>query len=100
MAQRGVNVLSKAIYVVAAKRTPCGAFGGSFKGLSATELATVAAKAALASGNVPPSIIDSVIIGNQRLLPLGLATTTRFLPVCPVARSALTLPFAFAGATN
>ena len=37
--------LSRAIYLVAAKRTPFGAFGGSFKDLSAIDLQVVAAKA-------------------------------------------------------
>ena len=45
---RGVNSLSKGIYIVAAKRTPCGAFGGSFKGLTATG-ALVRLAAAVAS---------------------------------------------------
>lgn len=52
------------IFIVGAKRTPFGAFGGSLKSLSATELATVATKSALSSGNVNPEIIDSVVVGN------------------------------------
>ncbi|MBL9099568.1 MAG: acetyl-CoA C-acetyltransferase [Myxococcales bacterium] len=56
--------LSRAIYIVAAKRTPFGAFGGSLKDLTATDLAVVAAKAALAAGNVSPEIVDAVCIGN------------------------------------
>lgn len=52
------------LYIVAAKRTPFGSFGGSLKKLSATELATVATKSALSSGNVDPSIVDSVYVGN------------------------------------
>ena len=64
MAPKGVNVLSRAVYVVAAKRTPCGAFGGSLKDQSATDLAALAAKGALEAGNVPASAVDSVVIGN------------------------------------
>jgi acetyl-CoA acyltransferase 2 len=56
--------LSRAIYLVAAKRTPFGAFGGSFKDLSAIDLQVVAAKAALAAGSVDPGAIDHVVIGN------------------------------------
>ena len=41
--------LSRAIYIVAAKRTPFGTFGGALKDLSATDLAVVAAKAALSA---------------------------------------------------
>lgn len=49
---------------MAAKRTPFGTYGGKFVKTSSTELQTVAAKAALAAGNVDPKIVDSVIIGN------------------------------------
>lgn len=34
------------------------------KSLTATDLATVATKAALESGNVDPSVVDSVFVGN------------------------------------
>jgi len=54
----------QSIFVVAAKRTPFGSFGGSLKNLSATELATLAAKAALRAGNIDPGIVDGVYIGN------------------------------------
>lgn len=52
------------IFIVAAKRTPFGSFGGSLKKLSATELATIATKSALATGQVDPSIVDGVYVGN------------------------------------
>ena len=55
---------SKAVFIVAAKRTPFGAFGGKLKGMSATNLCAVAAKAALKEGNVPPEAVDSVVVGN------------------------------------
>ena len=51
-------------FIVAAKRTPFGAFGGSLKKLSATELGTVATKAALTAGQIDPSLIDQVFFGN------------------------------------
>ncbi len=54
----------KNIYIVAAKRTPFGAYGGKLTSFTATDLQEVAAKAALTAGNVNPEIIDSVIIGN------------------------------------
>jgi acetyl-CoA acyltransferase 2 len=56
--------LSRAVYLVAAKRTPFGAFGGSFKDLSAIDLAVVAAQAALEAGGVDPNAVDHVIVGN------------------------------------
>jgi len=52
------------IFVVAAKRTPFGSFGGSFKGVSATELGAVATTAAMAQASIDPNIIDSVFFGN------------------------------------
>ncbi|KAI8914984.1 Thiolase, N-terminal domain-containing protein [Powellomyces hirtus] len=55
--------LAKNIYIVAAKRTPFGAFGGKLAGFSATELgglASIAAVKELGSG----VNVDSVIYGN------------------------------------
>ena len=51
------------MFIVAAKRTPFGAFGGALKGHTATQLGVVAAKAALDSAKIDPSIIDSSIWG-------------------------------------
>ena len=56
--------LTEEIWIVAAKRTPFGAMGGAFKGLSATELGVHAAKAALAQSGLEPSEIDHVVFGN------------------------------------
>ncbi|MBN3286172.1 THIM protein, partial [Polyodon spathula] len=52
------------VFIVSAKRTPFGAYGGLLKDHSATDLAEHAAKAALAAGNVAPEIVNSVIVGN------------------------------------
>ena len=52
------------IFIVAAKRTPFGAFGGSLAKLSATELGVVATKSALTSGSVDPTAVDAVYFGN------------------------------------
>ena len=52
------------VYIVSAKRTPIGAFGGSLKNISAGDLAAVAIKAALSEGNVAAGAIDEVIVGN------------------------------------
>uniref|UniRef100_A0A8C1P1E4 3-ketoacyl-CoA thiolase, mitochondrial n=1 Tax=Cyprinus carpio TaxID=7962 RepID=A0A8C1P1E4_CYPCA len=52
------------VFIVSAKRTPFGTYGGVLKEHSATDLAEHAAKAALAAGSVAPEIINSVIIGN------------------------------------
>ncbi|KAG0265591.1 3-ketoacyl-CoA thiolase, mitochondrial, partial [Linnemannia exigua] len=51
------------VFIVAAKRTPFGAFGGKLKDYTASELGAFASKAALADvGKQVP--IDSVIVGN------------------------------------
>jgi len=52
------------VFIVAAKRTPFGAFGGALKALSATDLGVVSSKAALAQGNVDPATVDAVYFGN------------------------------------
>lgn len=52
------------VFLVAAKRTPFGAFGGSLKSLSATDLGTHATRAALDSIQLDPELVDSVIFGN------------------------------------
>ncbi len=52
------------IVFVAAKRTPFGAFGGSFLRLSATDLAVESANAALSHSRISPELIDHVTYGN------------------------------------
>lgn len=54
----------KDIIIVAGARTPFAKFGGSFKDLTATDLATIASKAALERAGVKPEEIDHVIFGN------------------------------------
>ncbi|XP_041436571.1 3-ketoacyl-CoA thiolase, mitochondrial isoform X1 [Xenopus laevis] len=52
------------IFIVGAKRTPFGTYGGLLKDHTATDLGEIAAKAALAAGKVSPEVVDSVIFGN------------------------------------
>nr|XP_061811698.1 3-ketoacyl-CoA thiolase, mitochondrial-like [Nerophis lumbriciformis] len=52
------------IWIVGAKRTAFGTFGGALKKLTATDLAVESAKAALAQAEVKPEDIDHVIYGN------------------------------------
>ncbi|RYE90368.1 MAG: acetyl-CoA C-acetyltransferase [Myxococcales bacterium] len=54
----------KEIVIVAAKRTAFGTLLGSLKGVSATDLAVHAAKAALAQSGVKPEEIGHVVVGN------------------------------------
>src|SRR5690606_8027420 len=56
--------LNEEIWIVAAKRTAFGAMSGAFKGISATDLAVHASKAALAQSGLEPNEIDQVIVGN------------------------------------
>ena len=52
------------IFIVAAKRTPFGTYGGKFVKKSITDLQEVANKAAIAAAGLKPEQIDSVVIGN------------------------------------
>lgn len=54
----------KDIIIVAGARTPFAKFGGSFKDLTATDLATIASQAALERSGVKAEEIDHVIFGN------------------------------------
>ena len=49
---------------LSAKRTPFGAFGGSMKGLSATDLGVAAAEAAIAEAGADKADYDHVAFGN------------------------------------
>jgi acetyl-CoA acyltransferase 2 len=51
-------------WIVAAKRTPFGAFGGAFKDVRATELGAAAARAALGQSGFAPGDVDQVVFGN------------------------------------
>ena len=58
------NALNRAIFVVGAKRTPFGTFGGALKSHSPTDLQVVAANAALQAAGLDPKAVDSVCVGN------------------------------------
>jgi acetyl-CoA C-acetyltransferase len=62
--------MMKEVAIVSAVRTPIGSFGGVFKGVSAVELGTIAAKEAIVRAGIEPEAIDEVIIGN--ILSAGL----------------------------
>ena len=55
---------SRAVFIVAAKRTPFGTFGGKLKDTTATTMGYMASVAALEAGKVDPSFVDSVVFGN------------------------------------
>ena len=58
------SVTMSGVFLVAAKRTALGSFGGSLKGFSATDLAVEATKAALNSASIDPELIDNCFVGN------------------------------------
>jgi len=51
------------VWIVAAKRTPFGAFGGTLKDVKATDLAATAASAAISQSGVPAERFDQVVFG-------------------------------------
>lgn len=61
----------KNIVIAEALRTPIGAFGGSFKSVSAVELGTTVLKKILDKTQVKPEMVDEVILGNVLHAGLG-----------------------------
>jgi acetyl-CoA acyltransferase 2 len=59
-----MSVAQKAVFIVGAKRTPFGAFGGKLKGISSTDLAVLSSKAALAHANLTADKVDETFFGN------------------------------------
>jgi acetyl-CoA acyltransferase 2 len=60
----------KNVFIVAAKRTAFGKFGGKLKDLTATELQVIANKAAIEQSKLTADKIDTVIVGN--ILPSSI----------------------------
>lgn len=58
------SFISLGIFIVGAKRTAFGTFGGTLKNVTATQLQAHACKATLEAAGVRPDQVDSVIIGN------------------------------------
>ncbi len=61
------------VYIVAAARTPIGAFLGSLSELSAPRLGAVAIKAALARAGLAPDAVSEVFMGNVLTAGIGQA---------------------------
>lgn len=61
---------SEAVYIVAARRTPIGAFQGVLAAATAPQLGAAAVRAALESGGVKGEQVDEVLLGC--VLPAGL----------------------------
>eukprot|EP00005_Dracoamoeba_jomungandri_P002334 CAMPEP_0174261050 /NCGR_PEP_ID=MMETSP0439-20130205/11203_1 /TAXON_ID=0 /ORGANISM="Stereomyxa ramosa, Strain Chinc5" /LENGTH=390 /DNA_ID=CAMNT_0015345463 /DNA_START=16 /DNA_END=1184 /DNA_ORIENTATION=+ len=54
----------RSVFIVAAKRTAFGTFGGKLKSITATDLGVHASKGAIAACGLDPEKIDTVIYGN------------------------------------
>ncbi|EDO37843.1 predicted protein [Nematostella vectensis] len=86
--------LSRPVYIVAAKRTAFGAFGGRLKDFTATVLGEHASVAAMESGKVDPATVDSVIFGNVLQCANDAAYVARHIGIkskVPVTTPALTV---------
>lgn len=65
------------VYIIAAKRTPMGSFGGALSTFSATQLGSVAIKGAIEAAGVAADQIDEVFMGNVISANLGQAPVTQ-----------------------
>src|SRR5947209_16878386 len=54
------------VFIISAARTPIGKFGGSLSSLTAADIGTIAAKAAMERAGVSPEQIGETIFGNGR----------------------------------
>lgn len=54
------------VVFLAARRTPFGTFGGSLRGLSATDLGVLASRSALSASGLDSADIDHVVFGNAQ----------------------------------
>jgi len=54
------------VFILSAVRTPIGKFGGSLAGLTAADMGTIAAKAAMDRAQVQPDQVEETIFGNAR----------------------------------
>jgi len=65
--------MRKNVYIVAAVRTPIGAFMGGLSTVPATQLGSVAIEGALKKGNVAANLVDEVFMGNVLQAGVGQA---------------------------
>ncbi|WP_295746049.1 acetyl-CoA C-acetyltransferase [uncultured Limosilactobacillus sp.] len=59
-----MSTSSSSVYIIGAARTPIGKMNGTLAGLSAVQLGTIAAKAAIDRSHIKPELIDQVFFGN------------------------------------
>jgi acetyl-CoA acetyltransferase family protein len=86
--------LSREIWIVGAKRTAFGTFGGTLKDLTATDLAVEAAKGALAQAGCDPQQIEQVVFGNVQQTSADSIYLARHVGLrvgAPIAAAAVTV---------
>lgn len=59
-----MSSLLRGVFVIGAKRTAIGAYGGKLKDTTSVELGEICAKAALEQAKINPELVDSVVVGN------------------------------------
>jgi acetyl-CoA C-acetyltransferase len=67
------NMNKREVYIIAAVRTPMGSFGGSLKEFSATQLGSMAIKAAIERAGIKPGQVQDVLMGCVIQANLGQA---------------------------
>lgn len=86
--------VTKEIWVLGAKRTPFGAMSGTLKGVSATELGVVSARAAVEQSGVEPTDFGHVFAGNVHQSSADAAYMARHIGLkagLPIETPALTV---------
>ncbi len=71
--------MSKAVYIVGAKRTPIGSFLGSLSEVKATELGSIALKGAIEQAGISPGAVNEIYFGNVISANLGQAPATQVM---------------------
>ena len=89
--------LSRPVFIVAAKRTAFGGFGGSFKNVPAIQLGQKASAAVLLDAKLDPGKVNSVIFGNviqvDFYIPYSIFADGLFKPVSRLRLTASPLEF-------
>ena len=64
--------MSRKVYIVGAKRTAIGVYGGSLKDIPAAKLGAAAIKAAMEQAKIDPKEVDETIVGNVLIAGQGM----------------------------
>jgi len=89
-----MSAATRNIFIVGAKRTPFGAFGGKLKSQTATDLATHASKAAIAESGLAAAKIDETFFGNVIQTSLDACYLSRHAALragTPIANPSMTI---------